>query len=90
VVDEYPFAAGGAQLGLLCFGVLLAPGDAGLSDFVCHAENATADVSGRLGFGRGFRRATYRRVAQMIAIGDETVVIDRLRQAHEFSSDSHR
>lgn len=74
MVDEHAFAAGGEQLRLLRLGVLLSLRDAGVSDFVCHVENGTADVSARLGFGRGFRRIDSRRVAHLVVdVGDRAV-----------------
>lgn len=76
VVDEYPFAAGGAQLGLLRVGVLLALGDSGVADFVRYAENGTADVPARFGFGRGFRRIILRRVVQLVVGIDEAAEND--------------
>lgn len=53
VVNEHPFAARGAQLRFLRLGVLLSLRDAGVTDFVCHAENGTAIVPARLGFRQG-------------------------------------
>ena len=80
VVDEHSFAAGGAQLGLLRVGILLTLGDSGVADFVCHAENGTADVPARFGFGRGFRRIILRRVVHLVVDVDEAAENDRLRQ----------
>jgi hypothetical protein len=40
---------------------------------MCHAENGTAEVPARLGFGRGFRRMVSRRVAHLVdAAGGST------------------
>ena len=41
-VDEHSFATSSTQLGLLRLWVLISLRDAGVSDFVCHAENGTA------------------------------------------------
>jgi hypothetical protein len=65
VVNEHSFTAGGAKLGLLRLGVLLQLRNTGIFDFMCHAENGTAEVSSRLGFGRGFWRIVSRRVAHL-------------------------
>lgn len=80
MVDEHSFAAGGAQLGLLRVRVLLTLGDSGVADFVCHAENGTADVSARFGFGRGFRQVDPRRVVHLVVDVDEAAENDRFRR----------
>ncbi|GLJ79606.1 hypothetical protein GCM10017586_12880 [Microbacterium imperiale] len=54
MVDEDPLAAGCAELGGLSVWVLFPLRDSGVADFVCHAENGTAEVSARFGFGGGF------------------------------------
>lgn len=72
-------AVGSAQLGLLRVRVLLALGDSGVADFVCHAENGTADVPARFGFGRGFRRIILRRVVHLVVDVDEGAENDRYR-----------
>ncbi|MCB8043242.1 hypothetical protein JM654_00585 [Microbacterium oxydans] len=80
MVDEHAFAAGGAQLGLLRFGVLLSLRDAGVPDFVCHAENGTTEVLAGLGFGRGFRRINPRRVEPLVVDVAVPAENDRFRQ----------
>ncbi|MEW2014288.1 hypothetical protein AB0285_14265, partial [Microbacterium oleivorans] len=68
MVDEHPTSAGCAQLGLLGGGVLIPRRNTGIADDVHtplpryppslvdgFTENGSAQVSGRLGFGGGFR-----------------------------------
>jgi hypothetical protein len=56
VVNEDTPAPGRAELSGLSIRVPLSLRDPGVPDFVCHAENGTAGVPARIGFGRRFRR----------------------------------
>jgi hypothetical protein len=70
VIDENTFAASDPELGGLRVRVLLPLRNSGVADLMCHAENVTAEVSLRIGFGggfgRGFRRIGPRRVTQLL------------------------
>lgn len=48
-----------------------------VSKFVSHAENGSADVSARLGFGRGFGWIGSQGVVYLVAIDDELSLNDR-------------
>jgi len=85
VVNEHTFAAGRTELRLLRVRVLFTLGNSGVADFVCHAENGTADVPAYFGFGRGFRRIDPRRVANLVVDVDEAAENDRLRLSPQLS-----
>lgn len=83
-VGEQGFACrGGTQLGRLSVGVVLTLGVSGVADFVCYAENGTAGVSARFGFGTGFRQINYRRVANLVVDVDEPAGNDQFRAIAE-------